>query len=143
MAQSTYTEGREALEAALRELATLGDERSGSQVADGARVLLKKLSEELFNVVVVGEFKRGKTTFVNALLGAEVLPAAVVPLTSIVTAVTWGPEARAEVVFRDGRTEPVKANALSHFVTERENPGNRLGVERAVLYYPSEELRDG
>ena len=51
MAESTYTEGREALEDALRELARLGDERSRSHVADGARALLKKLSEERFNVV--------------------------------------------------------------------------------------------
>ncbi len=143
MAQSTYTEGREALEAALRELATLGDERSGSQVADGARVLLKKLSEELFNVVVVGEFKRGKTTFVNALLGAEILPAAVVPLTSIVTAVTWGEDPRAEISFLDGRTETVAVEDLNRYVTERGNPRNGLGVDRAVLYYPAEEFRDG
>jgi ribosome biogenesis GTPase A len=79
MVESTYTESRGALEAALTELATLRDERVGPQVADGARSLLKKLSQELFNVVVVGEFKRGKTTFVNALLGAEVLPAALSP----------------------------------------------------------------
>src|SRR6266508_5827274 len=143
MAQSTYTEGRAALEDALRELATLGDERSGSQVADGARSLLKKLSEERFNVVVVGEFKRGKTTFVNALLGADVLPAAVVPLTSIVTAVTWGEEPRAEVSFLNGRTESVGLEDLPLYVTERGNPRNELGVQRAMVFYPAGELRDG
>lgn len=42
-------------------------------MARAARALDEKLAEERFNVVVVGEVKRGKTTFVNALLGAEVL----------------------------------------------------------------------
>lgn len=143
MAETTYAEGRSALEDALRELARLGDERSWPLVADGARSLLKKLDEQLFNVVVVGEFKRGKTTFVNALLGAEVLPAAVVPLTSIVTAVTWGEEPRAEVSFLDGRTEIVAAGELDGYVTEPGNPRNSRGVDRAVLYYPAEDLRDG
>jgi GTPase SAR1 family protein len=143
MTESPYIEARGALEAALRDLATLGDRESGPPVADGARSLLKKLSEELFNVVVVGEFKRGKTTFVNALLGAEVLPAAVVPLTSIVTAVTWGEEPRAEVSLLDGRTVGVNVGDLAGYVTERGNPRNRLGVDRAVLYYPADELREG
>jgi hypothetical protein len=143
MARLTYTESRAELEVTLRDLATLGNGRSLSRVVEGARSLLKKLAEELFNVVVVGEFKRGKTTFVNALLGAEVLPAAVVPLTSIVTAVTWGGEPRAEISFLDGRTESVAVEDLSRYVTERGNPKNGLGVERAVLYYPAAELRDG
>ncbi len=143
MAEPTYAKTRTDLEDALRDLATLGEERSLLRVAEGARSLLKKLAEELFNVVVVGEFKRGKTTFVNALLGADVLPAAVVPLTSIVTAVTWGEEPRAEVSFLNGRTESVGLEDLPLYVTERGNPRNELGVQRAMVFYPAEELRDG
>jgi GTPase SAR1 family protein len=143
MGERTYAENRNELEGALRELARLGDERSEPGAAEGARSLLKKLAEERFNVVVVGEFKRGKTTFVNALLGADLLPSAVVPLTSIVTAVAWGEEPRAEVSFADGRTENVPVGELARYVTERENPKNGLGVDREVLYHPAEELRDG
>jgi hypothetical protein len=143
MTEPTYADTRAELEAALRDLAKLGDERFLGSIAEGARSLLKKLAEELFNVVVVGEFKRGKTTFVNAVLGADVLPAAVVPQTSIVTAVTWGEEPRAEVSFLDGRTESVAVDDLPRYVTERANPHNELGVQRAILYYPAEELRDG
>jgi ribosome biogenesis GTPase A len=102
-----------------------------------------KLAEERFNVVVLGESKRGKTTFVNALLGSEVLPTAVVPLTSVVTAVTWGDEIRAEVAFGDGRSGQVPPVELHRYVTERGNPGNRLDLRSAVLWYPAEPLRDG
>src|SRR6266542_2592319 len=143
MAEAGYVETRGQLEDALRALTALADERFGPPIADGTRSLLKKLAEELFNVVVVGEFKRGKTTFVNALLGADVLPAAVIPLTSIVTAVTWGEQPRAEISFLDGRTETVAVEDLSRYVTERGNPRNGLGVDGAVLYYPAEHLRDG
>jgi len=46
--------------------------------------------------VVVGQFKRGKTSPINALLGADILPVAVVPLTSIVTIMTYGEALRIE-----------------------------------------------
>jgi GTP-binding protein EngB required for normal cell division len=143
MGDRTYAGIRAGLEEALEWMAALAERRASAGVADGARNLSAKLAEELFNVVVAGEFKRGKTTFVNALLGAEVLPAAVVPLTSIVTAVTWGPRPRAEIQFLDGRIQPVDPAELSRYVTERGNTRNERGVDRAVLHHPSEELRDG
>lgn len=42
--------------------------------------LKKKIQNNVFNLVVLGQFKRGKTSLINALLGAEILPVAVVPL---------------------------------------------------------------
>jgi predicted GTPase len=140
---TTFAEGRDQLRDVLRGLADFADERGSVELADAARALDKKLVENRFNVVVLGEFKRGKTTFVNALLGAPILPAAVVPLTSIVTAVAWGEEVRAQVQFLDGREMQVSPGDLAAYVTERENPGNHLGVRRASLSYPSEDLRDG
>ena len=100
----TYAEARDRLAAALDRLAALAAARGEPRVEEAARSLRRKLAEERFVVVVAGEFKRGKTTFVNALLGADLLPTAVVPLTSIVTAVGWAPEPRARVVFLDGRS---------------------------------------
>ncbi|MHB8512450.1 MAG: dynamin family protein [Actinomycetota bacterium] len=138
-----YADFKASLALRLEELRRLAEERRSGDVADGAAALAKKLADDSFNVVVLGEFKRGKTTFVNALLGAEVLPAAIVPLTSIVTAVTWGERPRAEIIFTDGRREEVKVADLPRYVTERGNPQNQLGVQRAVVCYPSEELRGG
>ncbi|HXF56148.1 MAG TPA: dynamin family protein [Actinomycetota bacterium] len=143
MGERTCAALKSRLQEALGAIASLADERASSRIAEAARGLEKKLAEERFNVVVAGESKRRKTTFVNALLGAEVLPAAVVPLTSIVTIVGFAEKVRAEVLFRDGRTKEVPAEELSRYVTERGNPGNRLGVDRAALYFPAEDLRDG
>jgi hypothetical protein len=141
--QGTFAEERERLRPLLDELAAFASERDGERMVDAVAGLDAKLREMRFHAVVVGEFKRGKTTFVNALLGAPVLPTAVIPLTSIVTAVTWGPEPSAEVRFSDGRVRTVSPEELPGYITERENPGNRLRVERAVLSFPAEDLRDG
>ncbi len=54
--------------------------------------------DELFLLVVVGEFNAGKSALINALLGAKVLPEGVTPTTSRVTLVKWGEQVREQVV---------------------------------------------
>ena len=49
-----------------------------------------RVAEDRFNLVVLGEFKRGKSTLINALLERNVLPTGVVPLTSVVTTIAAG-----------------------------------------------------
>jgi ribosome biogenesis GTPase A len=143
MGERTFAKERDRLRDSLGNLADLADERESPAVAEAARALDKKLVENRSNVVVLGEFKRGKTTFVNALVGAEMLPSAVVPLTSIVTTVAHGEPARARIDYLDGREENVSLSDLARYVTERHDPANQRAVRRAVLSYPSEALRDG
>jgi hypothetical protein len=81
--------------------------------------LKEKVRSNAFNLVVVGQFKRGKTSLINALLGAEILPVAVVPLTSIVTIMTWGEVPRIKVYFNDERVSEIKPESLSEYVTEK------------------------
>ncbi len=54
--------------------------------------------DELFLVVIVGEFNAGKSALINALLGERVLPEGATPTTSRVTLVKWGEEAAEQVV---------------------------------------------
>ncbi|MDF5723907.1 MAG: dynamin family protein [Rhizonema sp. PD37] len=65
--------------------------------------LEKRVREDSFKVLVLGEFKRGKSTFINALLGDEVLPAYAKPCTAIINEVKWGDSKRALLHF--GKTE--------------------------------------
>ncbi len=46
----------------------------------------------LFLLVVVGEFNAGKSAFINALVGAEVMPEGVTPTTSVINQLRYGPE---------------------------------------------------
>lgn len=54
--------------------------------------------DELFLIVVVGEFNSGKTALVNAMLGEKVLQEGVTPTTSHVTLVKWGEQAEETLV---------------------------------------------
>jgi len=102
-----------------------------------------KLTNEVFNLVILGQFKRGKSTFINALLGEDLLPTAIVPLTSVVTIIQYGAQVSVHVQFLNGKTREVSLSQLPAYITERGNPENREGVGEVTIFHPSPYLRDG
>ena len=105
--------------------------------------LREKIENNVFNLVVLGQFKRGKTSLINALLGAEILPTAVVPLTSIATILKYGETLNISVYFNDGRVTEIEPARLTQYVTEKGNPKNEKDVQEVVITYPSPYLKDG
>jgi GTP-binding protein EngB required for normal cell division len=113
--------------------------------------LRERLRHSRLQLAVLGQFKRGKSTFINALLGAPLLPIAVVPLTAVPIFISWRPAASVRVRFANDRpAEELSADNsdairefLFRFVAEEANPENRLGVDRVDLFYPAPILRDG
>ncbi|MEN3188493.1 MAG: dynamin family protein [Atribacterota bacterium] len=67
--------------------------------------LKERLLNERFHLVVLGQFKREKSTFINALLGEEVLPTAILPLTAIPTFLLFGPKPRVYILFEGEKEE--------------------------------------
>jgi GTP-binding protein EngB required for normal cell division len=132
----------------LAELSTLGAELAeaaaavDSRVATRARRLGARLASGRFHVSVLGEFKSGKSTLVNALLGRELLPTGVVPVTTVLTEISFGPES-ATVTFASGARQPIQIDALGDYVAEERNPGNELGVERVEVSVPVPLLEPG
>ena len=102
-----------------------------------------RVAEDRFNLVVLGEFKRGKSTLINALVGRAVLPTGVIPLTSVVTAIGAGDRDRLVVRYVDGREEERPLSELANYVTEARNPGNDLGVELARVELEHDLLLTG
>ena len=74
---------QELLELAIEQLNGLGADFS--RETESLNGLKKRLFEGRFHLAVLGQFKRGKSTLLNALLGEVVLPTAVIPLTAIPT----------------------------------------------------------
>jgi len=131
--------GRLSTLASLADLATKLGERD---LADEARALAERGAEGRFYVACVGQFKRGKSTLVNALLGGEVLPTGVTPVTSVVTVVRYGPAA-ARVRAAGGAWADVRLDDLRAFLTEEGNPSNRRGIVAAEVFAPSPLLASG
>jgi GTP-binding protein EngB required for normal cell division len=112
--------------------------------------LRDRLAGGQFHLAVLGQFKRGKSTLLNALLGQEILPTGVVPLTAIPTFIRPGDSLRAQIHYTGGRApdtfdwpEEVFTQSLSRYVTGTENPGNELGVAYVNIFHPAPLLRHG
>ncbi len=109
-----------------------------------ARRLLSRLAEDQFNLAVVGQFKRGKSSLMNAVMGIDRLPTGVLPLTSVVTTVRYGDHECAVIRTRGASlSREIPLDRLQEYVTERGNPGNRKQVVLAEVRLPAEVLRLG
>lgn len=128
---------------ALKELEKLSAGRGNRVLADYLAEQQLKLAKDRFHLVVLGQFKRGKTTFLNALLGDDVLPTGVVPLTSIVTLIEYAEQMQITIYFEHGPTKQITLQELPDYVTEEGNPGNSKNVRHVTLAYPSAYLKDG
>lgn len=111
--------------------------------ADACLDLAEKLDSHAFNILVVGQFNRGKTTLINALIGEDLLPVGVVPLTSVVTVLSFGENPAIKVCFQDGQCVETTPERLCEYVTEKGNPRNVKCVQQVDVAYPSPWLQDG
>jgi len=123
------TEQRHTLMSALAELDALADGGDRDMLAG----LRDRLRAQRLRVLVVGEAKRGKSTLVNALLGREILPVGVTPLTAVATTVTHAAAEHVEAAFLDGRTASFPLAELQDLVTERGNSGNHRQVATVTV----------
>jgi Dynamin family len=108
-----------------------------------AERLADRLGAGRFHVSVLGEFKRGKSTFLNALLGERVLPTGVVPVTAIGTELAYG-EPGTTVFLLDGSLRQLGPDDdLADYVTEAGNPNNARQVRRVEVRVCSPLLQPG
>ena len=97
-------------------------------------------------VCVVGEFKQGKSSLINAMLGVEICPVDDDVATSATTLVRYGEELLVEVRRRTEEgivVESVEPATLVEWVSERGNPDNVRNVERVDISLPHPLLADG
>src|ERR1700759_1015997 len=89
---------------ALQELGEIPTSLGAKSVKERVeRELVKKLEEDRFHLVVVGEFNHGKSTFVNALLGEQVLPVGVTPTTAAIHHLKYSDAPESTIVFQSGK----------------------------------------
>lgn len=97
-------------------------EMSDEQAA--LRQLQKTVESDTFKVLVLGEFNTGKSTFINALLGQEILPSYAIPATAIINEIKWAAEPSARLHFRQADKKPrtVSVDDLEEYVVIKDEP---------------------
>lgn len=128
---------------ALCELAAIAEGHDATAVASFARAAAERVAEGRFFLACVGQFKRGKSTLINALIGDGILPAGVTPVTSVPTVLRYGEQLSARVRFSSGEWLTIDPAALSAYVSEDENPSNAKHVAGVEVFAPSPLLASG
>ena len=105
--------------------------------------LASRLEDDSFEVALFGRVSSGKSSLLNALLGTNVLPVGVNPITAVPTKLRFGTSPKAAVAYGDGRSAVVSIEELSRLVTEQGNPGNLANIVRAIVEVPSPRLQRG
>ncbi len=138
-----YKEIRAKLIKEIEKLAELSFRRGNEKITENLKEIREKLVENKFHLVVLGQFKRGKSTFINSIIGDSILPVSVVPLTSIVTLVKYGQKEEIRVLSEDGGMSIISRDELPLYVTEGGNPKNVKKVKQVEISFPSPFLKDG
>jgi replication fork clamp-binding protein CrfC len=134
-----------------------GDSSSGKlsleRNIEDITVASKNLRKGVFRLLVLGDMKRGKSTFLNALIGENLLPSDVNPCTAVLTILRYGPEKKVTIHFNDGKNpqqldfqsfkykytiDPAEAKKL-----EQEKKQAFPDVDYAVVEYPLALLEKG
>jgi hypothetical protein len=127
----------------LLRLGRLAQELAAEPQAEQARELAARVAEGRFYVACIGQFKRGKSTLLNALVGYEVVPTGFVPVTAVPTVIRFGEALQARVRMRDGSWRDIDLPDLKEYVSEERNPENKKAVEGAEVFVPSPLLSSG
>ncbi|MGD0533442.1 MAG: dynamin family protein [Methyloceanibacter sp.] len=109
-----------------------------------AQELFARLADDRFNLVVIGRFNRGKTSLMNAIMGTDRLPTGILPLTSVITTISYG--SKEQVVLNYGGrilSQEISIDALPRYITQEGNPANVQRIRKAEVQLPAEILRRG
>ena len=114
-----------------------------------AKEISEKIASENFEIAVVGSFKNGKSTFINALLGKEILPAYARPCTAIINEVRYGKKEAATIFLKDNLSEEQLAVLPEWIKNEMSSYDNTIGINvpmkqlNEVLTIPMGEEQEG
>lgn len=105
--------------------------------------IVERAEDKTFEIALFGRVSSGKSSLLNTILDADVLPVGVTPITAVPTRIAYGEKASMKVSFAEAPSKTMEASDLADFATEERNPGNTKRVTRIVVTLPSARLRDG
>jgi len=105
--------------------------------------LVRRLESPQFEVAVFGRVSSGKSSLLNHLVGAEVLPVGVTPVTAVPARLVCGDRPAALISFAEIEAQTVPVQELREYASEEGNPGNHKHVTNILVQLPSARLREG
>jgi GTP-binding protein EngB required for normal cell division len=136
--------GREGQDTRLAEiLARIIDRHGMVEFRPAIAAILDRMGRNQFEIAVFGRVSSGKSSLLNYIIEASVLPVGVTPVTSVPTRLMFGPSPRGKVWLAGQEPEAFEISRLPEFVTEQANPGNSKHVTRIAVEFPAARLHEG
>lgn len=126
----------------LAQVVDIAEQLGERSIAADVRQLIARVNEGRFFVACVGQFKRGKSTLLDAFVGEQVLPTGVVPVTAVPTVLRRG-DTRAARVLINGEWRTIQPEELPQYVSEELNPENSKQIAGVEVFLPSPLLASG
>lgn len=103
------------------------------------------VQNQRFIVAVAGEFKRGKSSLINALLGMPILPMDILPTTATANHIVYGPVPSVQILKKDGSKLQITVDELKDYVTKltAESFQNAKSIQETVIEYPTILCQNG
>ena len=129
-------------------MASLGqvcDELGLQEHSNSLQTIRDRMKNQIFSVGIMGEFRRGKSTVINSLLGKEIVPSDIVPTSATLNYIRWDASPRSVIHFKDGTEKTVGIDELSSYITKIDKASEAMAatVEDAVVYYPCQFCQNG
>ncbi len=104
--------------------------------------ILDQVEEQTFEIAVFGRVSSGKSSLLNAILGDNILPVGVTPVTALPIHIRWGKDPIIEVFFVDKKPMTSHIADLPLYASEQHNPSNTLHVSKIMVFVPSARLQN-
>lgn len=131
------------LESTADELLVFLERNNRPDLAREAKLLRQTLGNDAIKVAVLGEFKGGKSTLINSMLGNELLPAWTWECTAAITQVAFAPEPALFIHYIDEKIEPEQKDIKELEAIATTNNADFNSISYLEIRYPAELLKNG
>jgi GTP-binding protein EngB required for normal cell division len=106
-------------------------------------LIVRRLEAPVFEIAVFGRVSSGKSSLLNHVVGRDVLPVGVTPITAVPTRLVRGSQPAALISFAEAAQRTVPVEELRLYASEEGNPGNHQHVTEILVQLPAPRLREG
>lgn len=122
----------------ISDLSKICDKLGLHQQKLGLSAAVDKLHKKTFNVGIIGSFRKGKSTLINALLGQEIVPSDIVPTSATLNYIRYDTIPSAEIRFKDGTIKNIPIGEINNYITKitKESAAVAATVDKSIISYP-------
>jgi GTP-binding protein EngB required for normal cell division len=106
-------------------------------------LIVGRLEAPHFEIAVFGRVSSGKSSLLNHIVGRDVLPVGVTPITAVPTRLVRGDHTAARITFAELPPRTIPVEELACYASEEGNPGNHKHVTAILVQFPAPRLREG